>query len=81
MTGSSVPVGSVLLDEAKEPLHSILVIIVLLAFDDDFLATIDELIATILREVLLHQKPATSLVLVLSSFPMLLRDAIRETTL
>jgi hypothetical protein len=76
-----VPVGSVLLDEAKEPLHSILVIIVLLAFDDNFLATIDELIATILREVLLHKKPATSLVLVLSSFPMLLRDAIRETTL
>jgi hypothetical protein len=79
--GNSVPMGSILLNEAKEPLHSLLIIIMLLTFDDNLLATIDELITAILREVLLNQEFATSLELIMGLFAVLLGDAIGETAL
>lgn len=53
----------------------------LLAFDDDLLATIDELISTVLREVFLSQELATSFEVFVGFFPMLLGDAFGETTL
>jgi len=51
--------GSVLLNCVKEPPYSFLVIVVLLAFNDDLLATINELIPAVLREVFLNQELAT----------------------
>lgn len=53
----------------------------LLAFDDNLLATIDELITAILREVLLSQEFATSLELIMGFFAVLLGDAIGKTAL
>jgi hypothetical protein len=81
MTGNSMPMGSILLDEAKEPLHSFLVIVMLLAFDDNLLATIDELITALHREVFLSQELTASLELIMDSFALLLRDTISDTTL
>ena len=81
MTGSRMPMSSILLDEAKEPLHSFLVIVMLLAFNDNLLATIDELITALHGEVFLSQELAASFELIVGSFAVLLGDTISDTTL
>jgi hypothetical protein len=81
MPSSSLPVGGISLNFIEEPSDGVLVVVVLLALNNDLLATINELITALHREVVLSQELASSLVVLRGSVSMLLGDAIGYTAL
>jgi hypothetical protein len=81
VTSSGLPVGGISLSFVEKPSDGILVIVMLLALNYDLLATINELITALHREILLSQELASSLDVFRGSVSMLLGDSFGHTTL
>ena len=69
-------VRGILLKEVEKPPDRLLVVLVLLALDDDFLAAVDELVTTLLREVFLQQNLLGTIVVLIGTVLVLLRNSV-----
>jgi len=74
---SSLAVGGVLLNEVEQPLDRILVVLVLLTFHNDLLATVNKLSATLRREIVSSHYPLGSVIGVVGVCSILLHLAVR----
>ena len=81
MVCNSLAVRSVLFQEAQEPLNGLLVVLVLLALHNDFLATVDKLVTTLFREVLLQENLLGTIVVLVGTVLVLLRNTVGEVVL
>ena len=90
-SGSNGPTMlGVLSNIAKEPTNRLLVVVVLLAFDDDLLPSVDELIATLFWEVFFREEMVSTIVVLLNGVlvllwntasDVLLRNCLRKMTI
>lgn len=71
-------VPCVLFDDIQKPLDRLLVVIVILALNDDFLASVDELVAPLGREVLVCQEALRATPMLVREIFVLRRDTIRN---
>ena len=71
----------ILFQEVEQPLNGLLVVLVLLALDDDLLAPVDEPITTLLGEILLSQDMLSVVDLPVSTILVLLGNAIGQVIL
>lgn len=69
------------LDEIEEPGDGSLVVGVLLTFEDNLLAAVDELVATLGREVFLGEELLRTIGLLIGAILVLLRDATGDVIL
>jgi hypothetical protein len=81
MTSDSACVAGVLLEVRKQPLQRLLVVLMLLALDDDLLATVDELVAALFGEVFLSEEFFTTVPVVVSTIFVLLRNTVVDVVL
>ena len=76
LASDGLAVRGVLLQEVEQPRDRLLVVLVLLALDDDFLAAVDELVTTLLREVFLQQNLLGTIVVLIGTVLVLLRNSV-----
>ena len=81
MSSDVLAMASVLLNKRQEPFNALLIVIMTLALDYDLLATIDELIAALFREVLLGENTLAVVVFVFRLILVLLRNPVEHTVL
>lgn len=81
VAGDMATVAGVLLNDAEEPLDALLVVVVALALDDNLLAAVDELVAALLREVLLGKNALAVLELALGVVLVVLGNAVEHAIL
>ena len=74
-------VGRVGLEGVEQPLQAGLVIVVFLAFDDNFLSTVNELVATFLGEVLVCKESLGVVQFVAGAIFMFLGNPVRQAVL
>lgn len=76
MASDGMSVLGILLNEVNQPTDGLLVVLVLLAFNDDFLAAVDELIAPLLGEVLLTEEILRPIVVLIRLVLVLVRTIL-----
>ena len=74
-------VAGVLLNDADEPADALLVVVVTLALDDALRAAVGEMVATLLRELLLREHAFAVLILAARVVLVLLRDGVQHAIL
>ncbi len=78
---NSTPMLGVLSDVIEEPANRLLIIVMLLAFNDNFLPSVDKLITTFLWEVFFGEEMVGTIVLLLGCVLMLLWNTVGEILL
>lgn len=71
-------VTNVLFNSAEQPSHALLVIVVLLALDNDLLPAVDELIPTFFRKIVLQQELLSAISMLVGAVFVLRWDAIGD---
>jgi hypothetical protein len=74
-------VASILLNVAEEPANGLLIVVVLLALDDDLLHTEDELVAALRREVLVREELPGAVTVLPGTIFVLVRNATCDIVL
>lgn len=77
----STTVLGVLSNVGEEPANGLLVVIMLLAFDDNFLSSVNELVAALFWEVLFSEEMMGTIVVLLGSILVLLWNTVGKVLL
>lgn len=77
----SLAVGGVVLEGVEQPLQASLVIVVFLAFYDNLLSAVDELVTALGGEVFVRQEGLGTIKFIANAIFMLLRDPARNAVL
>ena len=81
MISDDASMADVFSTSVQEPAHRLLVVLVVLALDDNLLEAVDELVTALGREVLVAQEATGTLLMIISLVAMFRRHAPEDIVL